>query len=107
MIRISFKSEPHWLDLALGVRVLVRPHGTSVIVAAGGDLGDDRGRVAFARAMARAAIIEWDGVGDDDGKPLEVTPAAVDALMETWPVFSAFERLYVTPALAVSAEGNA
>ena len=107
MIRISFKTEPYWLDLPLGLRVLCRPAGTSVIVAAGADLGEDRGRVAFACAVARAAILEWEGALDDDGKPLPVTPEAINAAMEVWAIFAAFERLYVQPALVVSTEGNA
>lgn len=107
MIRIGLKSEPYWIDLPRGVRVLVRPPGTSVIVAAGADLGEDRGRVAFARAVARAAILEWEGVVDADDAPLGVSAEAVDAVMEVWAIFSAFERVYVQPALMVSTEGNA
>ncbi len=56
--------------------------------------------------MARAAILDWTGVADEAGAGLPVSPAAVDALMEVWPVFAAFERLYVQPALLVVAEGN-
>jgi len=107
MIRITFKTEPYWLDLPLGLRALVRPAGTSVLVAAGADLGEDRGRVSFARAVARAAILEWEGVVGADDKPLPVTPEAIDEVMEVWAVFTAFERLYVQPALMVSTEGNA
>lgn len=107
MIRIKISAEPIVLDLPEGVRLTCRPPGSSVIVAAGADLGEDRGRAAFARAVARAAIIGWEGVEDGDGEPLEVSPEAVDALMEVWPIFAAFERLYVQPALVVNTEGNA
>jgi hypothetical protein len=155
MIRISFKTEPFWLDLPHGVRLLLRPPGTAVILAAGTDLAAsaansaavtaaassaadpvtapatgaattpetgpdaanppnlpgvvpaDGGRLAFTCAVARAAILDWDGVADPVGKPLPVSPTAIDALLAHWPVFAAFERLYVQPALLVVAEGNA
>ena len=144
MLRISFRTEPFWLDLPHGVRLLVRPPGTAVILAAGAELaanpatspgassrGDlaadagtasnaaasdagpppgapaDSGRFAFTCAVARAAILDWEGVADAENAPLPVSPAAVDALMAHWPVFAAFERLYLQPALLVVAEGNA
>ena len=134
MLRISFTTEPFWLDLPHGVRLLLRPPGTAVILAAGTDLaasaaashvsgpGDepdaddpaqqptsvpaDGGRLAFTCAVARAAILDWEGVADAAGTPLPVSPRAIDALMTHWPVFAAFERLYVQPALLAVAEGN-
>jgi len=160
MLRISFRTEPFWLDLPLGVRLQVRPPGTAVILAAGTDFAAARasisaadaghgeqpkpasgpptvspdaapdptkaddlargpapnpatgqsaesGRLAFTSAVARAAILDWDGVVDAQGAPLPATPAAIDALMAHWPIFAAFERLYLQPALLVVAEGNA
>jgi hypothetical protein len=143
MLRISFRTEPFWLDLPHGVRLQVRPPGTAVILAAGADLAAgpmtspgaksrrdlaadagtaptatsdagppagapaDSGRLAFACAVARAAILDWEGVADAEGAPLPLSSAAVDALMAHWPVFAAFERLYLQPALLVVAEGNA
>jgi hypothetical protein len=154
MLRITFQTEPSWLDLPHGVRLLLRPPGTAVILAAGTDLAAsaassaavtaaassaadpvtapatgaattpetgpdaaspphlttavpaDSGRLAFTSAVARAAILDWEGVADAAGTPLPVSAAAVDALMTHWPVFAAFERLYVQPALLVVAEGN-
>jgi hypothetical protein len=161
MLRISFRTEPFWLDLPHGVRLQLRPPGTAVILAAGAELaaarasghagdegrGDrpgpnsesgpssitpdatprpamaddlardpaadlapnssaDTGRLAFTCAVARAAILAWEGVADATGAPLPVSPAAVDGLMAHWPVFAAFERIYLQPALLVVAEGN-
>ena len=151
MIRVSFTTEPFWLNLPHGVRLLLRPPGTAVILAAGTDLAvsatsnaavtaaadpvtapatgaantpetgpgavnpphlpkavpADGGRLAFTCAVARAAILNWEGVADREGAPLPVSPTAIDALMSHWPVFAAFERLYLHPALLVVAEGNA
>ena len=63
MLRISFRTEPFWLDLPHGIRLQVRPPGTAVILAAGTDLvvvgapngGDGSGRVlVFERAPGNA-----------------------------------------------------
>ena len=130
MLRLSFRTEPFWLDLPHGVRVQVRPPGTAVILAAGSEMASSAAdssanepdtdtltgppaanpavssRLAFACAVARAAILDWEGVADAEGALLPVSPATVDALMAHWPVFAAFERLYLQPALLVVAEGN-
>jgi hypothetical protein len=45
--------------------------------------------------VARAAILDWTGAADEAGAPLPVSPAAIDELMEVWPVFAAFERHYL------------
>ncbi len=107
MIRIKLSSEPSWLIIAPGVRVLTRPGGTAVIVAAGADMGGEAGRMPFAKAVARAAILEWEGVVGEDDKALEVTPETVNAAMDNWTFYREFERQYVNLALIVSTEGNA
>jgi hypothetical protein len=61
---------------------------------------------ALVKALARLAIQEWDGVGDADGEPAQVTPEAVDALLDLWPIAEAFERLYLAPALLLDEEKN-
>ena len=106
MIRINLKSAPYWIELLPGLKVEVRPAGTSVIMEIGAAMGDDKTPSAFVRAAARVAIIGWEGVSDEDGRPAECTPEAIDALTDIWTVYKAFEKLYVQPALVVSAEGN-
>ena len=46
----------------------------------------------------------WDGVGDAAGEAVEPSPERVDLLLDHWPAFDAFDRLYVGPALAQDAE---
>ena len=60
-----------------------------------------------SRRLARLAILEWEGVGDAEGKPMPVTPEGVDALIDLWPMADAFERLYLGPALLLDDEKNA
>lgn len=50
---------------------------------------------------------DWEGVGDEDGKPLPLTPEGIDALLELWPIFEAFQSTYIAGALILDAEKNA
>jgi hypothetical protein len=46
----------------------------------------------MAKAVARRAVLDWEGVGDDAmGTIVPVTPEGIDALLEIWPVFEAFQ----------------
>ncbi len=47
--------------------------------------------LAMAKAIARRAVLDWEGVGDDTGQPLPASPEGIDALLEIWPVFEAFQ----------------
>ena len=62
--------------------------------------------LAMAKAVARRAILEWEGVGDENGKVVAVTPEGIDALLEIWPVFEAFQTQYVAKGLILDAEKN-
>jgi hypothetical protein len=63
--------------------------------------------LAMAKAVARRAVLEWEGVGDDDGNLVPVSPAGIDALLEIWPVFEAFQAQYVARGLMLDQEKNA
>lgn len=108
-MRLNLSRKPRTIDLGHGVKVTVKASPSDIIVAAGQDLAasEERGRVPFARAVARHAIISWEGLEGEDGQPVEPTPEAIDAMMDLWPLFVAFEAQVVTPALIVVTEGNA
>ena len=120
MLRLNLSNEPRWLDLGHGVRLLVEPLTTAImlaarsnptIVAATGDAdgsasNDDLARIV-AKAVARIVVKDWDGVGDENGKPLPLTPEGIDALLELWPIFEAFQTKYIAGALILDAEKNA
>jgi hypothetical protein len=120
MLRLNLSTEPRWLDLGHGVRLLVEPLTTAImlaarsdptIVAAAGDAEgsasiDDLARIV-AKAVARIVVKDWEGVGDEDGKPLPLTPEGIDALLELWPIFEAFQTKYIAGALILDAEKNA
>ena len=116
MLRLDLTSEPRWLDLGHGVRLRTAPLTTALMVAARSDpavealpdtASDEERALVFAKAIARRAVTEWEGVGDADGNPVPVTPAGIDALLEVWPIFEAFQAVYVSKGLLLDAEKNA
>ena len=116
MLRLDLTSEPRWLDLGHGVRLRVAPLTTALMVAARADLAvaalpetasPEALALAMAKALARRAVLDWEGVGDAAGDPLPVTPAGIDALLDVWPVFEAFQTGYVAKGLVLEQEKNA
>ena len=115
MLRLDLTAEPRWLDLGYGVRLRLAPLTTALMVAARSDAAvetlpatatDEERALVFAKAIARIAVSEWEGVGDADGNPVPVTPAGIDALLEVWPIFEAFQAAYVSKGLLLDAEKN-
>ena len=115
MIRLNMTSAPDWLTLAPDLRVKVAPLTTALMVSARADpaieaLPDDASReelaLAMAKAVARRAVLDWEGVGDEEGKALPISPEGINALLEIWPVFEAFQTLYVAKGLILDGEKN-
>ena len=119
MLRLNLSTEPRWLDLGHGVRLLVEPLTTAIMLAARSDpaivaaavdaedsaSNDDLARIV-AKAVARIVVRDWEGVGDEDGEQLALTPEGIDALLELWPIFEAFQTKYIAGALILDAEKN-
>ncbi|NEY91774.1 hypothetical protein [Tabrizicola oligotrophica] len=115
MIRLNLTATPGWLNLAPGLRLLVGPLTTALMVSARADptiealpegASQEALALAMAKAVARRAVLDWEGVGDETGQALPVTPEGVDALLEIWPVFEAFQTMYVAKGLILDAEKN-
>jgi hypothetical protein len=115
MIRIELSPEPQWLDLCHGVRLKLLPLTTALMVATRSDpavqdldpeASNDERAAIFATALARRAVVDWDGVGDAEGNVLPVTPEGIDALLSLWPIFEAFNLLYVSRGMLLDAEKN-
>ena len=116
MLKLDLARTPHWLDLVHGVRLHVQPLTSALMMAARADpaveaLPEDAGNealaLAMAKAVARRAVLDWEGVGDAEGRPLPVTPEGIDALLEVWPIFEAFQIAYVAKGLVLEQEKNA
>ncbi len=76
MIRLNLTAAPAWLTLAPGFRINVAPLTTALMVSARADpaieaLPDaatqEELALAMAKAVARRAVLDWEGVGDDAG----------------------------------------
>ena len=115
MLTLDLTNEPRWHDLAPGVRVQLRPLTTTLMVATRSDpaveavpvdASDEVRAVAFAKALGRRAVLSWEGIGDADGKAIEPTPDAIDALLDVWPIFEAFQLTYVSKGLLLEQEKN-
>ena len=115
MIRIQLSPEPQWFELGHGVRLQLLPLTTALMVATrsdqavqalDADASNDSRAAVFAAALARRAIIDWDGVGDADGNVLAATPEGIDALLSLWPIFEAFNLHYVSRGMLLDAEKN-
>ncbi|WP_420567716.1 hypothetical protein [Thalassovita sp.] len=119
MLRLNLSNEPRWLDLGHDVRLLVEPLTTAIMLAArsdpaivaaaadaeAGTSNDDLARIV-AKAVARIVVRDWEGVGDEDGEPLAISHDGIDALLELWPIFEAFQTKYIAGALILDAEKN-
>ena len=115
MIRLNLTATPAWLTLAPGLRLQVAPLTTALMVSARADpaieaLPDTATQeelaLAMAKAVARRAVLDWEGVGDDAGNAVPVSPEGIDALLEIWPVFEVFQTQYVAKSLILDAEKN-
>ena len=56
--------------------------------------------------LARHAVTAWEGVGDAAGKPLPLSPEAVERLMDMDEMAAAFWDRATGPVGAVALEGN-
>ncbi|MCF6317404.1 MAG: hypothetical protein L3J30_14270 [Marinosulfonomonas sp.] len=115
MLKLNLSNEPAWLDLGHGVRVRLLPLTTALMVAARNDqtiadlpedATDEQSALVFAKALGRLAITGWEGVGDEDGKPVDVSPEGIDALLDIWPLFEAFQTEYIAGGLLLDQEKN-
>ena len=116
MIRLDLSSGPKWLDLGSGLRLQVLPVTTAIMVAARNDpavealpegASKEEQALVMAKAVARRVLTGWEGVGDADGNPVPVSPEGIDALLDIWPVFEAFQTRCLAPHLMLDAEKNA
>lgn len=113
MQRLALSPEAEWFDLGRGARVRVRPITTALIYAARKDpaladlpAGTDQEQIALVmgQSIARLSIVEWDGVGNEDGEVIDPTPETISALMDIWPLCQSFMRQCVDPVFTAETE---
>ncbi|MBC9248614.1 hypothetical protein H4P12_18305 [Paracoccus sp. 11-3] len=115
MLTLDLTNEPRGHELAPDVRVQLRPLTTALMVATRSDpeveavqdgSSDEERALIFAKALARRAVLAWEGVGDADGNVIDPGPEAIDALLDIWPIFEAFQLVYVSKGLPLEQEKN-
>ncbi len=115
MLMLNLTAEPEWLTLAPGVQLHLAPLTTALMVSARADpavedlpetTSTEELALAMAKAVARRAVLDWGGVGDADGNIVPVSPEGIDALLEIWPIFEAFQTDYISKGLLLDAEKN-
>ena len=111
MLTLDLTSAPRWHDLSPGVRVQLRPLTTALMVATRSDpaveavpdeASDEERAVAFAKALARRAVLAWEGIGDTHGKPIDPSPEARSTELNNDPLASPVPRI-TAPAKACGA----
>jgi hypothetical protein len=90
----------------LTTALMVSARADPAVEAMSGAASNEDLALAMAKAVARRAVLDWEGVGDDEGNAVPVTPEGIDALLEIWPVFEAFQTQYVAKGLILDAEKN-
>lgn len=115
MLRLDLTREARWVDLLPGVRIRIEPVTSAIMMAVRMDpavrglpaeAGPAAAATAATKAAARRVIVAWEGVGDEAGEPVEVTAEGIDALLDIWPAFEAFQLKVMAPVMAVEQEKN-
>jgi hypothetical protein len=131
MLRLNLQKEPYWMELPSGVRVRVRPLSTAIMNAAQSlvikqikEMQEDESvlkpnldvdsirfglsEALLVKALAQAAIIEWEGVMQPEGDAVaKVTQQSVAELMDIWFIGQEFWKQYTTSYFVLEVEGNA
>ncbi len=113
MQRLNLTHDLEWIDLPRDVRVQVQPVTTALIYAARrdpaiaalpADADQELVALVMGQSIARLSIVEWDGVGNEDGEVIDPTPEAISALMDIWPLCQSFMRQCVDPVFTAETE---
>ena len=80
------------MTLAPGLRLQVPPLTTALMVSARADPAiedlpvtatQEELALAMAKAVARRAVLDWEGVGDDAGDAVPLSPEGIDGCWQT------------------------
>ncbi len=126
MLKLNLQKEPYWLDLSSEIRVRVKPLTSALMSAAqnyvireatrlreSNNLPEDESikiglsESLLIKALARNAILEWEGVLTADGtKIAQVTDENVSELMDIWFIAQDFWKNYLQPLSLLEQEGK-
>lgn len=116
MLRLNLTAEPRWLEMAPGVRFLLAPCTSTVLGLAreaeavqaliDSDASETELTVALAKEVGNLTIREWEGVGDENGRPVAVSPETVSAVLDVPMIFQKFQLEHVAHGLMLAEEKN-
>lgn len=122
MLRLDLQSDAYWEEFLPGVRLRMKPVSTTLMMQARRAVAERRRAfdlpapeketdqealsMEMTAAMAEVAILDWEGVGDADGKAVDVSPGWIAALMENFMFFQAFQEKYTAKGLMLESEKN-
>lgn len=115
MLNLKIDKSSFWIDLPLGVRFHVKPASPAIMLGARYKVSstlktsDGFGEITaeLIAEIGSLSVIEWSGVGDQDGNALECTPENVKAaLLSEWQIAEAFDKNYLSKFYEVDAEKN-
>ena len=116
MLRLNLTAAPRWLEMAPGVRFLLSPCTSTVLGLAReaatvqalieSDASETELTVALAKEVGNLTIREWEGVGDEKGRPVAVSPETVSAVLDVPMIFQKFQVEHVGHGLMLVEEKN-
>ena len=112
MFALTERAGPTWLEVADGIRIELRPVGTETLNAgrravrlAVMDNPNADVEFAFLIGCVQWAATAWEGIGDEEGAALDLTPERVERLIQQRPdIYDALDHGYVRLALELLAE---
>jgi len=115
MKRLNIKTKPDWMALDCGVRLLVAPYSSFLLLSANSDsrlvslpegTPDDFHNMVLGKVLADMAIVDWDGVGDEVGEELDFSPEALSTLMNDVEILGDFMVKFMGPMAEQELEKN-
>ena len=119
LVHLDLSTGDRWTTLIAGFEILHGPVTSAILSEAGHathlpvveapaeppEAGVESRVVAITRFIARSVIRDWRGVVDDaTGEPLAVSPAAIDAVMDIFPIFRAFNERVIDARIRIDRE---
>lgn len=117
LVHLDLSTADRWTALIGAFEILHGPVTSAILSEAGYAVApvteaDDVNAVSvqqrtvmITKFLARTVIRDWRGVVDDEtGKDLAVSPAAIDAVMDIWPIFRAFNEKVIDARIRIDRE---
>lgn len=105
------RRDPFMAGIAASLPEGVDPEDKAAFDAALEAMNDAASReetaVAFGKAIAAAVIEDWEGVEDDEGRPVKPSREFIDAFLDDYRIFDAWQMRYMTKWLGLADEKNA